>query len=232
MGIHEVMENLLNQGDLHRSVLILRHAERPEITDPTHAETTLLTPEGVVSARCFGIEKLFVTPPQRIFHSTIPRCRQTAEAIIDGLRTHGIRSEYHGSRPELAAPYLPDPHKSHAHSYRLGLDSLGFIQAWFHGDMDRSLADDPRQAARQLLLFLWYQWQRSPGFHLHVSHDWNILLLVWTFMGVPPSQASWPGFLEGLLITFGREGFHFHFRDLNQTTPLPAFAGGPTQREA
>lgn len=204
---------------MERTVLIMRHAERPEITHPDQAEHTMLTPKGLEQAERLGAGLLSSRSPQRIFHSTVPRCQQTAHAIMVGMEKRGVTPENGGPRPELAAPYLPDPPRTYAYSFRLGLDSLGFIQSWFSGRVDRSLADDPRQAALQQLAFFRAAWQKTPGFHLHVSHDWNILLLTWAFMDVAPSEETWPRFLEGIGITFGSDAIVFRFRKQHKSIP-------------
>ena len=210
------MKRLLSGRSLAHSVLIMRHAERPDITHPSQAENTLLTAKGIENAQHLGSALLSISPPQHIFHSTVPRCQQTAEALLVGLEKQGFTPKNHGPCRELASPYLPNPQQTYGYSFSLGLDSLAFIQLWFEGKVDRSLANDAYQAAQQQLAFLWAKWQKNPGFHLHVSHDWNILLLTWAFLNIPPSKESWPQFLEGLMITFEAQNILFQFRDLQQ----------------
>lgn len=207
------MHRLLDDMPLDGAVLLMRHGERPIIDDPTRAEEVLLTAEGLRSARELGRELLAAHPIQGLFHSTVRRCGQTAEAILEGLRSRGRHPVNHGPQPQLAVPYLPDPQRSYAYALRRNLDSLGFIRAWFDGGLAADVVREPRGAAREQLAFLYAAKRSHPGFGVHVSHDWNILLLAWHFLGVEPSGENWPGFLEGLLIHFGGDAVTFRFRN-------------------
>ncbi|MBF0625897.1 MAG: histidine phosphatase family protein [Magnetococcales bacterium] len=204
---------------LERSVLFMRHGERAGIIDPAQTRTLLLTPAGIAGARRLGADTLASSPPREVFHSTIPRCRQTAEAILDGLTERGLRPRCHGGREELATPFLPDPQYTWNESWRRGLDAITFVQVWLRDGMDPALADDPRRAALGQLAFLHRQWQQYPGFQLHVSHDWNIVLLTWLLLGLEPEPDHWPGFLEGVRITFLTDGITCRYRDLERTVP-------------
>lgn len=213
------IEALLDQTPIARTVMLMRHAERPDIVDATQAETTMLTANGVESAKQFGAMLLAKKAiPHQVFHSTVPRCQQTADAIIIGLSA-GIMVENRGPHSQLAAPYLPDPQRTYQYLHKRGLSTLAFIQHWFKGELDAQWVDDSRQSAQRQLAFLQTEWQRKPGFCLHVSHDWNILLFLWTVLGIEPTQESWPGFLEGILMTFDQDNITFRYRREQRTYP-------------
>lgn len=213
------MKKLLDKKPLEQSILIMRHGARPHITDPTLAETTMLTAEGIQTSHELGARLLSRTPVKGIFHSTIHRCQQTAQAILAGLEEEGSHPKFFGAFPELATPYLPDPQKTYTFAFTQGLDSLAFLRVWFTKGLDASLADEPHHAGWDQLNFLLKQFRENPGFQIHVSHDWNILLLLWTFLEVEPTLETWPNFLEGLLITVTPTALTLQFRATQKTLP-------------
>ncbi len=218
----KTLKRLLADISLDRSVVIMRHGERPIIDDPTRADRVMLTARGLRSARQLGLGLLADCAPRNLFHSTVPRCRQTAEALMAGLRDRQVQPVNHGPHPQLAVPYLPDPQRSYAFALKNDLDPLAFVQAWFAGDLAADLIQDPQRAAREQFEFLRTMRRSHPGFQVHVSHDWNLLLLARVYLGIEPSRENWPGFLEGLLIHFGETTVIFRYRHYQRSLPVGA----------
>ncbi|MBF0454838.1 MAG: histidine phosphatase family protein [Magnetococcales bacterium] len=216
------LQKLLAGADLDRSTLLMRHGARPKILDASKAEMTLLTPEGIAASRLLGKEVLAHHSPRALFHSTVPRCRQTLLAMMEGMAERAVYPENRGGFADLAAPYLPNPQKTFAYSEKQGWGTLGFIRHWFEEGLPADYAQTPNQAAEGVFSFLKVCRDRGPGFQVHVSHDWNIILLAWNLLQISPSHHQWPQFLEGILITFVGERVVVRFRDVEKSVdPWP-----------
>ncbi len=195
-------------------ILFIRHGERPEITDAASSDTTLLTANGIDRAIRLGASDLAPAPPGYLFHSPVPRCGQTTEAILKGLERQGIQADNQGPLEGLFPPFTPD-HVNAFMTERNQTDyaSEAFVRAWLAGELDPLRYPDPHRAAKAQLDFLLEKRRTLPGRHLHISHDCNILLLAWAFMGLMPEASHWPGFLEGMLLVVNGETVTFHYRN-------------------
>jgi broad specificity phosphatase PhoE len=196
--VARIQETLSNVKERFNILVLLRHAERYEITNPTIGEHILLTPRGEQQAYQLGIA-LGVHTPIRIFHSPVPRCRQTAEHLFSGLKEQGAEAFIEGAREFLAMPYLLDLQ----HALRLARD-FGpplFIRKWFDGKLPDGIAEESRPAAAKLLRYLIASLQLTgQGMQIHVTHDWNILLLWECFLGLRCEVHEWPGYLDGMIV--------------------------------
>lgn len=172
----------------------------------------MLTPEGEQAARQMGAELFAKHPPAHLYHSTIARCGQTAHCLLQGMGPVAGQVVNHGPHPMLAACYLPDSRYTYQYCQNQGMDTLQFIQQWFAGSLLAELAMPALQAARNQLEFMQEQHQQLGGFQLHVSHDWNMMLFIVFYLGLTPSWAAWPGFLEGVLLTWESPGVRLQFR--------------------
>ena len=89
-------------------VLLIRHAERGPITDPTMGHDVPLTDRGreaaeatgrAVGAAAQGLGRVVVA------HSPVPRCEETARRIARGAETSGANTSALGARGHLGGPY-------------------------------------------------------------------------------------------------------------------------------
>ncbi|MBF0143149.1 MAG: histidine phosphatase family protein [Magnetococcales bacterium] len=204
---------------LSQSLLFMRHGERDKILDAREAWRVPLTPRGVTESREMGRRDLAPLGPAHIFHSIVGRCRQTAEALHEGLVIAGAKTVNHGPDKRLTAPFLPNPPVSYAYAETEGLDSGRFLEVWFADQLPPSIAQPAREAAEEQMAFLEKSHETHGGFQIHVSHDWNILLLAWKFLGLSPDQALWPNFWEGLWFLFQPGEMSIHYRNHSRTIP-------------
>ncbi|MEG3640303.1 histidine phosphatase family protein [Magnetococcus sp. PR-3] len=214
------MQQLLKNADLSQCSLIMRHGPRLIIEDATKAEQVMLTDEGQVASRQLGADLFQHQPPAHIFHSTIARCGQTAQCMLEGMAhaAHGV--ENHGGQHRLAACYLPNNQHTYQYCKDQDMDTLQFIQKWFEGDLSADLAVPAQGAAQDQLYFMREQHEQRGGFQVHVSHDWNMMLFIWRYLGLTPSWDVWPSFLEGVLLTWSDDGVWFRFREHEKKVAL------------
>lgn len=188
------------------AALIVRHAERYPITDIFRAREVGLTEKGKVDAKDYGsLLRGFDTV--RLFHSPAVRCRQTSEGIIEGVRGNGTTVQCLTEIPGLCTPYIRDGQAVLKEAERLG---SGFLRAWFDGKYHEG-AIMPADEAADLVLSPILQRLAEPGgagrLDVHVSHDWEILLLREELLGTKYERDGWIGFLEGILFVPEGDGF-------------------------
>jgi hypothetical protein len=203
--------------------VIVRHAERNEVHSITHSMAVGLTEKGKHDAVRFG-EAIRGSRTVRLFHSPAVRCQETAAGIAEGLRSNGHHVLLIEERPSLCAPYLKDACVLRD-ADRLG---HGFMRAWFEGRFDpRWLLPTP-EAADMVLSPIIGSLSSGPesDLDLHVSHDWEVVLLREELLGVRYEDAGWVDFLEGLALTRSGSMFlagtsdgqgRFAFRDGRRT---------------
>ena len=194
-------------GD-HRgpAALIVRHAERHPITDITRALEVGLTEKGKEDAKAFGsLLRGFDTV--RVFHSPALRCRETSEGIIKGLQGNGTEVQCLTEVPGLCTPYIKDGRRLLSEAQRHG---NAFLRAWFDGRYDDDMIMPTREAADLVLapiLGRLAEPGRAGRLDVHVSHDWEILLLREELLRVKYEDVGWAGFLEGILFVPEGDGF-------------------------
>nr|CRH05162.1 Conserved protein of unknown function. putative phosphohistidine phosphatase, SixA [Candidatus Magnetococcus massalia] len=184
----------------------MRHGAREIIEDATKAEAVMLNAQGVEQSRALGEGLLSSHPPAHLFHSTIGRCGQTAELLLEGMGVAAQGVKNHGGQRDLAAYYLPDNQHTYRYCQENGMSTLDFIQQWFAGELGAELAIPARRAAEQKLAFIQRCKAQWGGFQIHVSHDWNMMLLIAHYLELEADAAYWPGFLEGVLLTWEESG--------------------------
>ena len=199
----------------------LRHAERfpiVDVTDPTLAE---ITPDGAVAAEAFGT-LIRGFDYVRIFHSPIKRCRQTAECIARGLDSTGCPVEVAGPGEALGVVYVVD-HKEAGRLTELHGDH--FVRLWFSGQVPSTVIRAPQYVAERKLAFLTQRLHEPSAqgrrLDLHVSHDWNIIVLRELICGVRHEDAGWLNFLDGVAFAPTADGLRAVYRDRAVTKPLP-----------
>ncbi len=194
MDTHKIFDHLKTFEPV---TLMVRHAERFEITrysKPLHA---LLTEQGKADAVEYG-KAAAALSPLTIYHSPVERCRQTAEGIARGIEEAGGEVERQGPCRELGDPYVMDNYDSTWELFdRFGPD--GFFREWFSGRLSRDILLPLKEAAeigRNCLREINAKHDNSV---LAVTHDWNIMIIREFFLKQRHEDIGMPGFLEGLV---------------------------------
>jgi broad specificity phosphatase PhoE len=198
--------------------IILRHAERYAVPSIDDSLGIGLTAKGMEDSRRFG-ESIAGRRPVRLFHSPAVRCRETAEGMAEGLRSAGHQVLSIEESRSLCAPYLKDA------CVLRDADRLGheFMRAWFEGRFDRNwLLPTPEAADMVLSAVIDGLREDRDRLDIHVSHDWEVVLLREELLGVRYEDAGWVDYLAGMAFTRSGSGFiasahdgqgRFAFRD-------------------
>jgi len=188
-----MLEQVEGDGPLS---MIIRHAERNEVGSIAHSLEVGLTEKGKQDAIRFG-GSIGGDRPVRLFHSPAVRCRETAMGIAEGLRSNGHEVLSVQEVPSLCAPYLKDTCVLRD-ADRLGHD---FMRAWFEGRFDRRWLLPTPEAADMVLSSILSALSTGPEecLDIHVSHDWEVVLLREELLGVRYEDAGWVDYLSGLV---------------------------------
>lgn len=205
--------------------LLLRHGPREKIADASVASavSAKLTEEGHRFAERFGT-LLPSAQPLRLFHSPVPRCRDTASAIAKGHEKLGGAASILGARVFLAAAFVRDEKLLIKEIAARGLRE--FMHDWARGDVDESVVQPAELAARGLLQGIFQSWSEAQGtIDVHVTHDIVVLALSSLAWDITVDDFPWPGFLDGFVISFDYETLSasLWFHGEKRTVQLPPF---------
>jgi len=200
--------------------LLIRHAERfpiVDVTDPTQAE---LNPAGRAAATALGA-RLEGFSRLRLFHSPVTRCQQTAECIARGAASAGLAVELVGPQDPLGIDYILDL----AEAGRLtALHGDHFVRLWFSGRISPRVIRPAAEIAAEKLAYLTARLDEAAGpgrLDLHISHDWNTIILRELMLGVRHEEAGWLDFLDGVAFEPKPGALQAVYRDRTATRPLP-----------
>jgi len=193
-----ISQVLASRPDSQHAAAIIRHAQRHPLgstTDPTKA---LLTDAGKAAAVVLG-GRITGFTHLRLFHSPVMRCQQTAECIAEGAASSGMRIELCGARPRLGFVCTKDEAAALTLYTEIGDE---FVSRWLSGILPAGMMEDPVDTVRhnlhELTATLHHETPHGPRLDLHVSHDWNIMVMRELLVGVRHEEVGWLGFLDGL----------------------------------
>ncbi|AOS43309.1 Histidine phosphatase superfamily (branch 1) [Lacunisphaera limnophila] len=216
---HELLATL-NSLTAHRAVAaVLRHAARHPIIDPREPLAAELTAEGLQDAEAFGA-RITGFDRLRVFHSPVKRCQQTAERIAAGAGRAGLAVELVGPQPELGVAYILDQVETGRLS---GVHGEHFVRLWFTNQVPVAFIERGPDVARRKLAYLQSR-LRDPSdsgrrLDLHISHDWNVIILRELLLGVRHEEAGWAPFLDGVAFTLEAEKLRAFYRERKAVVP-------------
>jgi hypothetical protein len=218
---HELLETLKTLSAEAKSAAILRHAPRFPIVDPTEPTLAEITAEGAIAAENFG-RSIAGFDSIRLFHSPVKRCRQTAECIAHGAQNAGLTIEHVGSEAALGVDYILDLSEA---GRLTTLHGENFVRLWHDGQIAPKVIRATKQIAEAKLVYLTRKLQEAAPhgrrLDLHVSHDWNILVLRELMLGVLHEEAGWLDFLDGLSFSLCTDRLEARYRAHARTQTLP-----------
>lgn len=207
-----------------RVAVLIRHGEKvatgPEMERP-------LSSLGVEEAHRLG-EGLPNGRQLRIWHSPVPRCRQTAEACLAGyVQAHpDADAQIVGADPRLESwSALDIDRRARQSLIEEAGGPMGFLRAWLSdllpaGVMHRSV-DVSHDVAGSILENL----RPAPAgaLHLHVSHDFTLMALREHVFAPRLEDLTWADYLDGVVFEMDGEGRTVaRWRDLSSTVADPA----------
>lgn len=218
---HELLATLGNLAPLGNAAAMMRHAERYPITDPKDPASAELMPSGIAAAKEFG-KRLNGFDQVRLFHSPVKRCRQTAECIAEGASAKGLGVELCGSVEALGIDYILDLPETGRLSQ---LHGDRFVRLWFSGKISTAAIRPAVDIAEEKIAFiagrLGEPSQGGRRLDLHVSHDWNVIILRDHMLGIRYEDTEWLDFLDGIAFSGGSGSLEAVYRNTERRQPLP-----------
>ncbi len=196
--------------------LVLRHAEREEIPSGTFGVDVPLTAVGVESAERLGSALSEIRPPVGVTSSPVPRCVQTAAAI---LRGGGFEKEAAVDwRLGDPGPFVVDTETSGALFLETGILEITRRQL---SDVEPPPGMRGTSEGVGLLLDLTAKELGNSGrLNVYVTHDAILAVLVAHLYRLSVDDIGWPEYLDGLLLWRSTGRLNFAWRGLQQA-PYP-----------
>ena len=211
-----IQEQLAIVPDGADVALVIRHAEREDIPAGTFGHEVNLTADGNRAAEQLGAA-LSEKGTLSVLSSPVPRCVQTAQAILRGAR----------SSAEVATDRsLGDPGAFVVDAEAAGPLFLGLpIPEIAH----RQLEDEmplpgmrPTSEGVEILLNLAASPLGENGrLHVLVTHDIILSVFVASIFQSSVEEAGWPGYLEGSFLWHSDEQLHVSWQELGATSLQP-----------
>ena len=175
-----------------------------------------LTAQGIAAAEGLGA----ALPAERTtaaVSSPVPRCVQTAEAILRGGGSPAaVVTDRRLGDP---GPFIVEPEVSGPLFLKLPIPEIARRQLQ---DADPPPGMRPTAEGVEILLNLTTGNLGEQGrLDVYVTHDVILSVMAASIFRLPPDEAGWPGYLEGLLLWRIAEEIHFSWRRLHQASCQP-----------
>ena len=194
--------------------LVIRHAEREEIPTATFGFHVALTAAGISAAEQMG-KALSARGTITAVSSPIPRCVQTAQAILraEGCPTTLVTDNRLGD----PGAFILEPESAGATFLDLPVGEIARRQLQ---------APEPPPGMRRtedgvaiLLDLVAGDLGRNGRLNVYVTHDVILAVLVGSILRSSLEDTGWPGFLEGLLLWRVGGRLHCSWRRLTALYP-------------
>lgn len=194
-------------------LLLVRHAERPEIPEHSIGNDVLLTEKGKADTRLFS--QRISGPVISIQSSPIKRCLQTAEIIANVV---GLRSEDIIPNRDLGDPgfMINDGSEAWIHwqekgHHRVKEYLLSGSEQWVgFADLDHAVAGFDSRIRKQLSLY-------GEGVHIWVTHDTILATYASRIMPKRLEIAEWPQYLGFISVDFNDGHFVYEYFNVGIT---------------
>lgn len=177
-------------------LLLIRHAERPDIPANSVGNEVLLTDKGKADTRNFA--RIISDPVISIQSSPIGRCLQTAEIIAEVV---GFPKSHIEDNSDLGDPgyIIEDGRKAWKHWQRKGASAVN--NYLLTGGDKWSGFNDLDQATARFLETIEYQFSMKPnGLHVWITHDTILAAFASRVLDSSLTMEQWPGFLDYISI--------------------------------
>jgi bisphosphoglycerate-dependent phosphoglycerate mutase len=213
-----MIENNLNIPEIPGTVAIMvRHAERHPINKMANALDLPLTSKGKEDAFNLG-KSLARYSPIALYHSPVPRCKETADSIHEGISSANQVGTLEGFLFDLGGPYITGNWEAVVQA----IEEIGqprFIRKWFDDELPTNLIMPLPQAGRIQLSILVNQLDSHSQSTINVTHDWNIMIMREYYFKLRHEDIGDPGYLDGLYAFYKNDrlflGYHDHVMEIN-----------------
>ena len=180
--------------------LLIRHANRYPIPKGVieHQNVPLIN-KGRKLAFEFG-KKLPLSYSIRIFHSPIPRYKETAEYVMKGFQSNDGLAKLMGEKDFLIIN-LVDQREMVRILDEIGHQKFGY--RWLKGKVDERIIDKPERVASKIIkgIITLMENEVKKNIDIHITHDLNILSIREFISPVPNDNFDWPEYLSGIIFT-------------------------------
>jgi broad specificity phosphatase PhoE len=182
-------------------MLLVRHSHRVAIRTLSEMAETGITTLGEAMAVEFG-RRLPANRPVKILHSPIPRCKQTAEVIANGIRQKegNVQSVKHSDL--LLGPLVTDP----SIWEKVGDDGVGvasFVTSWSRGELGEGIEPFVEFAERLTNGTVEILERSDPSLmYIYVTHDLFLMSARKTFLKEEARIGQRPPYLGGFGLSF------------------------------
>lgn len=213
-------ENHLNIPEIPGTIAIMvRHAERYPINTMSNALELLLTSKGKQDAYMLG-QSLGQHSPLSIYHSPVPRCRETADSIHEGITSLNHQATLEGFLLDLGGPYITGDWNEVVKA----VEEIGhtlFIRKWFDNELPESLIMSLPEAAQTQLMILVNQLLSNKNSTINVTHDWNIMIMREYYFKLRHEDIGNPDYLDGIYAFYDQGRLHLVYHDTVTAINLP-----------
>jgi len=194
-------------------LLLIRHSQRLEPSDPEQLFTEPLTPLGIEMAVEFG-RRLEGDRIISIWHSHHPRTIQTAEGIAKGLEAQNIPVQLAGPSRTLLGPAW-DASKFVIMAHEMG--TVPFFDSWSRDRIPMDIIEPIGDFTQRLVKSTIGRLIKAPRetLHIHVTHDIVVMAARKVFLDVDTTEENKIAYLGGFALT-RTEGALLAFLDNKQ----------------
>ena len=212
-----ILEQLATVPQGVDATLVVRHAEREDIPAGTFGHDVNLTAEGTQSAEQLGAA-LSENRALTVVSSPVPRCVQTAQAMLRGA---GSLDEV-GTDRRLGGPGALVVDAEIAGPLFLELPIPEIARRQLRGAVPLPGMRPTLEGVEILLDLVTFSLHEEGRLHVFVTHDIILSVFVASIFRSSSEEAGWPDFLEGLLLWrhAGRLQFSWKGRTGYMTRPV------------
>jgi len=218
---HELLTAIASLPADAPAAAIMRHAARYPIVDSAQPTLAEITPEGAATAEAMG-QCLSGFTHVRLFHSPVKRCQQTAICLARGLKSAGITVEHIGPENALGVDYILDLKEA---GRLTELHGDHFVRLWIKQQISDSVVRAAKSIVEEKMAYLTTKLtepnQGGRRLDLHVTHDWNILIMRELLLNLRHEEMGWLTFLDGLAFTQNANRLEAVYREHRRHHSLP-----------
>ena len=196
--------------------LIIRHAEREDIPEGTFGYDVNLTAEGTQAAEELGAALSRMRAPI-VLSSPVPRCVQTARAILRGA---GSPAEVVTDR-RLGDPGAFVVDAEAAGPLFLDLPAPEIARRQLQGGTTLPGMRPTPEGVEILLDLVASPLKKKGRLYMFVTHDIILSVFVASIFRLSLEETEWPGYLDGLLLWRSDEQLHLSWREPRTTLLQP-----------
>ena len=191
------------------AAIVMRHAEREDIPPGEFGVDVPLTEGGIAEAGRLGA-LLSAQGSVCVMSSPVPRCVETAEAILRGADSVGEATlDWRLGDP---GPFVVDP--AVAGTLFLEIDILDVVRLQLSGGNPPVGMRETSEGVELLLDAATGAIQSGLRLNVLVTHDAILAVLVAHLYGVQIDEIIWPGYLDGLVLWQDADVHRFSWRGL------------------